>query len=371
MTTSPTSEVADPVGALARFVAALRAAGMAVDPGRLATAVQALAEVGLASPSTTYWALRIALCSSATDIEIFDAVFGSWWRPGQAPDIAFSEMIDERRAGASTSDQPGGVADGEQTGALASDTERLRAAAFDKLTEADRHEVNRLIALIRPRPPLRSSPRTRPGRGSRYDASRTARTMLSAGGDPAELVRRQRRTRRRRMVLLLDVSGSMTPYADVLLRFAHACVQVAPWRTEVFTMGTRLTRVTRELRSRDPDAAMRCAGEAIADWSGGTRLGESLRSFLDRWGQRGAARQAVVVIASDGWERGDAALLAEQAQRLARLATAVIWVNPHRGKPGFVAATAGMRAAAPYVDHLVAGHSLQAFDDLAQVIAHA
>ena len=228
-----------------------------------------------------------------------------------------------------------------------------------------------MIALIRPRPPMRRSPRTRPGRGTRYDASRTARAMLRTGGDPAVLVRRERRIRRRRLVLLLDVSGSMTPYADVLLRLAHAAVQVAPAHTEVFTMGTRLTRVTRELRARNADVALHSTGDAIPDWSGGTRLGDSLRAFLDGWGQRGAARQAVVVIASDGWERGDPHLLAAQMHRLDRLAATVIWVNPHRGKPGFAAATAGMRAATPYVDHLVAGHNLQAFDELAQVISHA
>ena len=363
----PAGQATDPVAALAHFVSALRTAGMPVEGGRLATAVQALAEVEL---SSIYWPLRITLCSSPGDIEIFDAVFGRWGAAGAARDPSAETSVDARRVGASPSTGQSGE-DAEQSGARASDAERLRSAEFEALTDAERHEVNRMIALIRPRPPLRPSPRTRPGRGARYDASRTARAMLRNGGDPAELIRRERRNRRRRLVLLLDVSGSMSPYADVLLRFAHAAVQVAPWRTEVFTMGTRLTRITRELRHRDPDTAIQSAGQAIPDWSGGTRLGESLRAFLDRWGQRGAARQATVVIASDGWERGDAALLGKQVQRLSRLATSVIWVNPHRGKPGFAAVTAGMQAATPHVDHLVAGHSLQAFDELAQVIAHA
>jgi uncharacterized protein with von Willebrand factor type A (vWA) domain len=173
------------------------------------------------------------------------------------------------------------------------------------------------------------------------------------------------------LVLLLDVSGSMSPYADVLLRFAHAAVRVNPNRTEAFTLGTRLTRVTRQLRLRDADQALQAAGSAVPDWSGGTRLGETLRAFLDIWGQRGTARRAVVVLASDGWERGDAALLGEQMARLARLAHRVVWVNPHKGKDGFAPATGGMLAALPHLDELVAGHSFEALRTVAEVIARA
>jgi uncharacterized protein len=175
----------------------------------------------------------------------------------------------------------------------------------------------------------------------------------------------------RRLVLLIDVSGSMAPYADALLRFAHAAVRTAPVTTEVFTIGTRLTRITRQLRQRDPEHALNAAGTAIPDWSGGTRIGDVLRAFLDLWGQRGTARRAVVVVFSDGWERGDAALLGEQMARLARLAHRVVWVNPHKGKDGFAPATAGMIAALPYLDELIAGHSLAALHDLVEVIADA
>jgi uncharacterized protein with von Willebrand factor type A (vWA) domain len=201
--------------------------------------------------------------------------------------------------------------------------------------------------------------------------ARTVRAMLRDGGEPAKLARLRPRVKPRRLVLLLDVSGSMSPYADVLLRFAHAAVRVAPASTEAFTISTRLTRVTRQLRLRDPNHALAATGTAIPDWSGGTRLGESLQAFLDLWGQRGTARQAVVVIASDGWERGDAELLGEQMARLARLAHRVVWVNPHRGKDGFAPVTAGMSAALPHVDELLAGHTLDALHTLADVIAHA
>jgi hypothetical protein len=195
--------------------------------------------------------------------------------------------------------------------------------------------------------------------------------MLHDGGEPGALVRDHRRDKPRRLVLLLDVSGSMGPYADTMLRFAHAAVRVAPSATEVFTMGTRLTRVTRQLRVRDPEAALDAAGRAVPDWSGGTRLGESVQAFLDRWGQRGTARQAVVLMVSDGWERGDAALLGEQMRRLARLAHRVVWVNPHKGKAGFAPLTGGMLAALPAVDELVAGHSFQALRSVAEVISRA
>ena len=192
--------------------------------------------------------------------------------------------------------------------------------------------------------------------------------MLRAGGEPIVLARWRRREKPRRLVLLVDVSGSMAPYADWLLLFAHAAVRVRPFATEAFTVGTRLTRVTRALRLRDPDAALRAAAQTVPDWSGGTRLGESLQAFLDRWGQRGAARGAVVVIFSDGWERGGAELLGQQAARLRRLAHAVVWVNPHKGKEGFTPETAGMLAALPYVDALLAGHTVATLADLAAVM---
>jgi uncharacterized protein with von Willebrand factor type A (vWA) domain len=170
-------------------------------------------------------------------------------------------------------------------------------------------------------------------------------------------------------VLLLDVSGSMSPYADVLLRFAHAAVRVAPRSTEVFTASTRLTRITRQLRLRDPEQALAAAGTAIPDWSGGTRLGECLRTFNDEWGTRGMARGAIVVVLSDGWDRGEPAVLSEQMERLQRVVHSLIWVNPLKVTPGYAPLARGMAAALPYVDHFVEGHSLAAMEQLATVIA--
>jgi uncharacterized protein len=197
------------------------------------------------------------------------------------------------------------------------------------------------------------------------------RRMLQAGGEPAALRRTARRARPRRVVLLVDVSGSMAGYADALLRFAHAATRGRAGATEVFTLGTRLTRVTEELTHRDPDTAMRAVSAAIPDWSGGTRLADTVREFLDRFGQRGLARGAVVVVLSDGWETGDAAALGVQLQRLARLAHRVVWANPRAGRPGFEPTAAGMAAALPSCDQLVEGHSLAALERLAAVVAAA
>ena len=188
--------------------------------------------------------------------------------------------------------------------------------------------------------------------------------MLAGGGEPVKPAYRKRTERPRRVVLLIDVSGSMSPYADALLRFAHVVVRAAPATTEVFTLGTRLTRVSRQLRQRDPERAMLAAGGAVPDFAGGTRLGETMRIFLDRWGQRGLARQSVVAVFSDGWERGDPGLLGEQLARLRRLAYAVLWVNPHAGRDGYAPVQSGIAAALPHLDRLLAGHSLATLEDL-------
>jgi uncharacterized protein with von Willebrand factor type A (vWA) domain len=245
----------------------------------------------------------------------------------------------------------------------------LRHRDVAELTAAERDQLRRLLAVFTRRGETRRTARRRPSRRGAVDPRRTLRDMLRRGGEPVRPRRHTRAERPRRVVLLVDVSGSMAPYADALLRFAHAAVRGS--RTEVFTIGTRLTRVTRELGHRDPDTARAAVGAAVPDWRGGTRLGELLRAFLDRWGQRGMARGAVVVLLSDGWERGDPALLAGQMRRLHRLAHRVIWANPRRARPGYAPLAAGMAAALPSVDAFVDGHSLAALERLAAVVRGA
>jgi uncharacterized protein with von Willebrand factor type A (vWA) domain len=370
-----TAQAPDPVIAMTGFARALRDAGVAADRTRLTTSLAALAHVDAVDVEQVYWATRLALCSEPDDLPRFDALFDTWFRrqgptlPGPVRPTSTVKNAEFRPLARDAGD--GEQDDDDPLATAATDAEILRYHDITELSTDERDEVNRLIALLAPRVGTRRTARRRRGGGERIDVRRTVRTMLHDGGEPGRLVYDRRREKPRRLVLLLDVSGSMSPYADVLLRFAHAAVRVSPASTEVFTMSTRLTRVTRQLRLRDADLALRAAGRAIPDWSGGTRLGESLRAFLDRWGQRGTARRAVVVLASDGWERGDAELLGEQMARLARLSHKVVWVNPHRGKTGFAPATGGMLAALPYIDELVAGHSFDALRNVAEVIAHA
>jgi len=355
---------ADPVAGLTAFARSLRERGVAADASRVVAAAGALDHVDVLDRHQVYWTTRLTLCSEPDDLARFDAAFAEWFgdRP---PSPAATESTVQIPGGAGTSGD--GVAGRvERIGATALETLRTRDVAA--LTEAERAEVRRLIALLAPSVGTRRSMRRRPGGRAGVDPVRTMRTMLRAGGEPIVLARWRRREKPRRLVLLVDVSGSMAPYADWLLLFAHAAIRVRPFATEVFTVGTRLTRVTRALRLRDPDAALQAAAQTVPDWSGGTRLGESLQAFLDRWGQRGAARGAVVVIFSDGWERGGADLLGQQAARLRRLAHAVVWVNPHKGKEGFTPETAGMLAALPYVDALLAGHTVATLADLAAVM---
>ncbi len=367
----------DPVITMTGFARALRAAGVAADPTRLAGALDALTHIDVLDAESVYWAGRVTLCGEPDDLPRYDAVFDAWFRgrlpplPGPRRAGPPATVLQLRPIGSDERGEQDADRDDEVLNTAASDTEVLSHRDVAGLSQAERDEVNALIDLLAPRVGSRRTLRHRSGGRDGVDVARTMRLMLRDGGEVSELARLRPRVKPRRLVLLLDVSGSMSPYADVLLRFAHAAVRVAPTTTEAFTVGTRLTRITRQLRLRDPEEALAAAGTAVPDWSGGTRLGEALQAFLDLWGQRGAARGAVVVIASDGWERGDAALLGAQMSRLRRLAHRVVWVNPHRGKEGFAPVTAGMSAALPHLDDLVAGHTLDALHTLADVIAHA
>ncbi len=359
------------------FVRTLRHAGVAATPQRVHRMLAALAALDAGAPGAVYWAGRLTLCAEPDDLPVYDAAFAAYFR-GRAPvrglPLPVRPVLPRLAApfGAQPPAEPAPPDEEPVVLALsASDTEVLRQRDLAGLSGAERQELRRLLALLAPGTAPRRSRRYSPGRRGVVDPRRTVRHVLRHGGQPARLSRRYRRVKPRRLVLLLDVSGSMSPYADALLRFAHAAVRRRPGGTEVFTLGTRLTRVTRALRYRDPDAALRAAGEAIPDWHGGTRLADTLAAFLVRWGQRGTARGAIVVICSDGWERGDPGALATVLARLRRLAYRLVWVNPHRGRPGYQPLAAGMAAALPFVDDFVAGHSLGALEELVEVIARA
>ncbi|WP_308169952.1 vWA domain-containing protein [Acrocarpospora catenulata] len=352
------------VGSLVGFVRTLRAAGVPADHERARGFLSALAHLDPASEQDVYWAGRLTLCAGPDDLPRYDRCFAAYWaglRPGPARP-AMTVTVTRYTATPAGAREQGAESDSNVLPATASRIEVLRNRDVTRLTEAERAEVHRMLALLRTAREQRRTRRFSPAAHGVLDPRRTVRETIRRGGEPARLRLRTRRFKPRRVVMLADVSGSMAAYADTLLRFAHALVRAEPRATEVFSVGTRLTRITAELRHRDPATAMAAVSGAIPDWSGGTRLGEELRELL----RLSAARGAVVVIASDGWERGDPGLLAAQMARLSRLAHRVIWVNPHKGHPGYEPLTAGMRAALPYVDELVAGHSLGAFEELAE-----
>jgi uncharacterized protein with von Willebrand factor type A (vWA) domain len=354
------------------FARALRAAGVPVTMDRAQTYLDAVALVGLDDRRATYWAGRATLCSNPTDLDRYDQVFSAWFLDGDRPrqNGRPQDRPPVVQASLEAGSGEGSGEDDDELRAMASEAEVLRHRDIADLSAADKARLAALFATVVPRPPVRHAARRTPWRRGDVDARRTLRRMLRRMGEPADIAWQHRATRPRRVVLLLDVSGSMSPYADALLRLAHRFTVSCP-RTDTFTLGTRLTRVTRAMRQREPDRAIVAAGETVPDWSGGTRLGETLRIFLDRWGQRGLARGAVVVMFSDGWERGDAALLGEQMRRLHQLAHRVVWVNPHVGKAGYLPVQQGIVAALPFVDDFVAGHSLATFAELIEVVARA
>jgi hypothetical protein len=360
------------------FARVLRGAGVDVPVGATLTFARALTCVGLAERTDVYWAARATLVTRPEQIATFDRAFKVFFDRVGAGTGDEDEIVEQSVLLAL--DVPGEDA-ADETEAAPSDTpvvtvrwsptEVLRERDFAAYTPAEFVEARRLMNDLRFAGASRRSRRRHPARRRGHgapDVRRTVRRALRAGGEPISRAYTEPGERTRRIVLLLDVSGSMEPYARAFVRFLHAAV-VSRTRVEAFALGTRLTRVTRELASRDPDAAVHAAARRVADWSGGTRLGDGLRTFNDTWGMRGMARGAVVVIFSDGWDRGEPAVLEEQMARLARVAHRIVWVNPLKASPGYAPLAQGMAAALPYVDDFVEGHSLAALEELTEVIS--
>ena len=360
---------------LTAFTWALRAAGLPVGAERAATFLRATAVLDVADRRAVYWAGRLTLTAGPDDISTYNYIFEHYFagrtapvgprRPRQSTVAPTLEMVPESAGEQEGEDGPPPVR------ARAAAAEVLRHRDFSGLSAADRRELGAMLALLAPGLPQRLSRRRRAARRGPVDVRRTVRSMLTTGGEPGRLQRRRSGLRPRRVVLLVDVSGSMAPYADALLRFAHVLVRRQPAAVEVFTIGTRLSRITRALRLPDADAALRAAAEVIPDFSGGTRLGEVLAAFTDRWGRRGTARGAVVILFSDGWERGSTDQLAEQVRRLRLLSRQLVWVNPHKGKDGYLPVQTGIMAVLPHLDAFVAGHSLATLEQLLEVIRDA
>jgi uncharacterized protein len=357
------------------FARLLRAEGLEVPVGSTLVFVEALESVGMGSRDAVYWAGRATLVRRREDVELYDRVFRAFWQRvgGAAPADEVVEHVTlavDEADDAADEPEDGRDDDGEVITVRYSAAEVLRRKDFTEYTTAELAESRVLMEKLRlVGSPKRSRRRVRSShlRG-RPDLRRTVRHALRAGGEPVRRSFTQPGVRPRRLVLLLDVSGSMEPYARALIRFVHAAV-VGRTKVEAFALGTRLTRITRELSTHDPDDAITRASAAVSDWSGGTRLGDGLRQFNDEWGQRGMARGAIVVVLSDGWDRGDPAVMAEQMARLSRVAYRVVWVNPLKASPGYAPLAQGMAAALPYIDEFVEGHSIESLETLTEVIA--
>lgn len=387
----PSSIGHDPLATLVDLGRLLRRRGFEVGTGRILTFVRAVAALGLDDHDSLYWAARSSLIARREDLEPFDQAFDEWYRalgvrgqlrielaiPASAADGAEAQgLIEEEASRGDTAaewhgmdDEDNAPPEGEASiRIVAIGSEVLRNRSFAELTEEERTHVWALIRRLAVSIPVERSRRTRPAsKGPVFDLRRTLRRSLRTQGEPFERARRTRRQRTRPLVLILDISGSMAPYARALMQFAYA-VMATGRHVETFCFGTRLTRVTRLLRSRDPDRALQEIGERVEDWEGGTRIGESLKTLLDGWSQRAALRGAVVVLCSDGLERGDPELLRAQMARLRRLAYRVVWVNPLKGSPRYEPLARGMASALPSVDVFLSGHNLESLEALGRAL---
>ena len=372
------------------FSRRLRDAGVPITAERAARFARALELVRPVSRRRLYWTARAVLVSDSAQLKAFDSVFAAVFsarepRAEFEPETPEAEPAAERATEPEARGETGVGVEGVSSAAsgserddemrelalpvAASDEERLRDKRFDALEPGELAHLYRLMARLVVATPRRRTRRSeRKRRGERMDMRRTLRGSMRTAGDPIRLARRRRRVVRRRMVMLCDISGSMEPYARAYLQFLTSAAGSGP-NAEAFAFATRLTRLTRALRSRSPERAIQRAAAAAPDWSSGTRIGDALKAFNDRHGRRGMARGAVVVILSDGWERGDPALVAREMERLSRLAHRIVWVNPRVAASGFSPQAGGMAAALPYCDALVSGHSLEALGEVVEAIA--
>jgi uncharacterized protein with von Willebrand factor type A (vWA) domain len=362
---------------LAALAASMRAQGARVGLGELLAAERALDAVDCVSREDARLALRAVLCSERADLPKFDSAFLAVFGRGLAPEppSVLDSLGEIERAVLPHAGIPGsapppveGLDEREAVPAAWSDVELLRHKDFASYTDLEMAAARVLIARLARRGPTRLSRRTRPSRrrGHSPDLRRMVRRSLRTAGEPIEHVWRAPSRRPRPMVLVLDVSGSMTPYARMLLQYVHASV-AARRRVEAFAFGTRLTRITHELGGRDHDRALERAAEAVTDFSGGTRIGVALASLNRDHGRR-VGRGAVVVILSDGWDRGDPEQLQLEIARLRRSAHRMVWLNPLAAHPEFAPLTRGMRAAIPHTDELLAGNSLASLEQLAVIL---
>lgn len=369
------------LGSLIRFGQHLRSHGFAVGPGRIVAFCRSAAQLDPTDPVDLYWAGRLTLVDDHRRFPDYDRAFDEWFsrteqdsspRPGE---FVFGGWDDEEgplgTQTVSTTQEVSVVDPSDDgpssSGPTASEDETLKDKRFDHWTEEDLRRLHRLVSRIAVNLPQRVVRRTRPGSGGRIDLRRTVRRSLRCDGEPFHRAFRRRRIKPRRLVLILDISGSMAGFSRPLLHFAYATRRAAH-EVEVFCFGTRLTRITPQLRRRDPNRSIEEAASRVVDWESGTRIGESLTQYVKRYGPDSRNRGSVVLICSDGLERGDPQVLGAAMARLSRQAYRVIWVNPLMGDPRFRPLTRGLLVSLPHIDSMVAGHNLAALDQMAGLL---
>ncbi len=366
---------------LVDFGRALRSKGLAVGSGDILTYCKAMAPLDPTDLVDLYWAGRTTLIMRREDLVVYDEVFKEFFL---ASDNPVQKMLKVKAQSAAVEEvpfeipatEPAGKEQEEETllGLMASNVETLKHRAFGECTKDELDAIRRIMARVKLTPPKRRTRRTRTARdGRRPDMRRTIRESLRTNGEMVELYWRRRRMRLRPLILILDVSGSMSDYSRALLQFAYSAKrgasQRAAQKVEVFCFGTRLSCVTKTLQTRKPDEALERAAKLVVDWEGGTRIGDSLDKFVRLWARRGMCRGGVVVICSDGLDRGDPELLSDAMERLSRLCHNIVWMNPHKGNnPDYQPQTVGMMVAQPYIDVLLSGHDLSSLEELATLL---
>jgi uncharacterized protein with von Willebrand factor type A (vWA) domain len=373
-----TTRRADFTPTLVGFTGELRREGLRIGSGDVLTYCAAATAVDVTDLVDLYWAGRCSLVAGRDQIAAYHRVFVSYFlgEPDDSPGAsAFSvamraeaagtlQVAETERLGEEQEERPA------ELGYAAARAATVKAKSFAACTPEELAALRRILRTMQLTPPRRRTRRTTPSRHGRVpDLRRTVRESMRLHGEPGALHRRRRRLRTRRLTLLLDVSGSMADYSRNLVQFAHTSARASS-RTEVFCFGTRLTRITRELEHRRPDLALDRAAATVTDWEGGTRIGTCLDEFVRRWARRGLTRGGIVVICSDGLDRGDPELLESAMQRLSRLCHRIVWLNPHQGGRADVTPdTLGMMVAKPYVDELLSGHDLASLAEFAGVLA--
>ena len=364
------------IALLVNFTAELRSAGLSVGSGDVLTYCAAVGALDPTDLLDLYWGGRTTLVTRRENIPVYDRVFRRFFLDGRDPVRALLNLQHPEHSRAAegvvqvpATDPGEELQEQVSLGLVASDAETLRHKSFPACTPEELAALRRIMARIRLTPPRRRTRRTTTAAvGRAPDLRRMVRQSLRMHGEPPELAWRQRKVRLRPLILILDVSGSMADYSRHLLQFAYSAKR-ATARVEVFCFGTRLTRITRALDHRKPDDALERAAGVVFDWEGGTRIGASLDAFVRDWGRRGLCRGGIVVICSDGLDRGDPEMLAMAMQRLRRLSYRVVWMNPHKGNdPHFRPSTLGMLAAAPSIDLILSGHDLSSLEELATLL---